>query len=227
MALQDPIAPVSYVDDLALNAKNGQTWAEEELIRKYEKIIIRIIKKKGFYLPKGEDADLVQEGLIGLFLALKRYEPGRDFNRFAIHCIYRHLASALKTANYKKHISFNPSTSLDAPCSQSQMEQSLGHFLADRQPLDPLDYIIQQEIRVQVQLLIQSLNLTWLELNVLKGILNQLSYEDIAEKYGISKKSVDNAMQRIKLKAKKKVLTRKHHCKTATGESIDELWLVL
>lgn len=225
MAIEEMMLPINPIDELALRAKMGSSDAQEELFKKYRTIIIKMIKKKGLYLPRSDDEDLVQEGLIGLFQALKRYEPCKDFHRFAVHCIYRQMVTALKAANCKKHYSLNSSTSLDAPCFKDELEKTHVHYLAAAQSLDPIEHILHQEYKLQAQLFLQTLNLTWLELKVLKGIVKNNTYECIANENDISRKAVDNAVQRIKNKAKKGSLSRKHKNKTAKWNSLEELGL--
>ena len=189
-----------YADEeLVELAKQGCDAAAEQLIRDYMELVQ---SKAHLYFMLGADReDIVQEGLIGIYKAIKNYDPtrGASFRTFADLCLNRQMITAIKAAGRKKHSPLNTSLSLDRPLADDESPKTLGETLAAGTDTDPEEMLLMGEM---AQLLLSSENslLSDFERRVLEQLLNGLSYRDIATLLGRSDKSVDNAIQRIRRK---------------------------
>jgi RNA polymerase sporulation-specific sigma factor len=146
--------------------------------------------------------DVVQEGMIGLYKAIRDFEPARGtpFAAFSELCVSRQILTAVKAANRNKHLPLNSSVSIDAPLQSPEGgEQSLGDTLTGGRLSDPANIVISAE---EVEALGESLRgrLTDLETDVLRLYLDGKSYDEIAGALGSHAKSIDNALQRVKRK---------------------------
>jgi RNA polymerase sporulation-specific sigma factor len=186
---------------LALLARNGNKRAEEELIRRYTGFVR--MKASSYFLAGGESEDLIQEGLIGLYKAVRDYRSDKEtsFRSFAELCVTRQIITAIKTATRLKHQALNHYVSFgQTPAGQeSDGDCTLGEALPGSRVDDPVIQVISTE---ELQSLIFSLGtgLSKLESDALRMYLEGSSYEEMAAELGCDTKTIDNALQRVKRK---------------------------
>ncbi len=184
-------------EQLIERLRDGDAKLMDYILDKYKPLVRK--KANAMYLIGGDTEDLIQEGMIGLFKAIRDYSVEREasFFHFAELCITRQLYSAVEASNRKKHTPLNTYISF-----YSRMGEE-GRALADTLTSDgadnPEQLIIDQE---NVRLFWERLkeNLSSMEREVLDEYLSGLNYRQIAEKMGKSPKAIDNALQRIKAK---------------------------
>ena len=181
--------------------KAGDELAFEYLIHKY-KILVRY-KIRNNFLQGADRDDLLQEGLIGLFKAIKDYDASKaaSFKVFAELCITRHIYSAIKMSSRQKHSPLNNYMSLSTPASD-ETEQPMYDSVDIGGYEDPVEKLINQESFEEFESGAVR-ELSKFELEVLNLYLNNYSYQRISEITGKSVKSVDNGLQRIKKKIEK------------------------
>ena len=167
-------------------------------------------KARSYFLAGSEKEDVVQEGMIGLFKAVRDFDLEQEtpFRAFAELCISRQILTAIKTANRHKHQPLNSSVSLDAPAYGDESGlRSLADNLVAPMTSDPVELVISaQEIEAIRDSMRESL--TQLEGDVLRLYMEGKSYEEIAGALGNHVKSIDNALQRIKRKLQKHIAQR-------------------
>jgi len=168
-------------------------------------------KARSYFLAGSDKEDVVQEGMIGLFKAIRDYqaETGTPFRAFAELCISRQILTAIKTANRQKHQPLNSSVSLDAPAYSGDegSDRSVGDNIIAPVIHDPAELVISaQEIEAIRDTMHESL--TELEGDVLRLYMDGKSYEEIAAYLGNHVKSIDNALQRIKRKLQRHIEQR-------------------
>lgn len=181
-------------EKLALAAQSGDTRSLESLLEKY-KDLVRV--KASLHLLSGLDReDLVQEGMIGLFKAIRQFEEtkGAAFKTFAGLCIERQIITAIRGSRRQKHIPLNFYISLDRPIKKDEA------VFVDT--LNPLSVVIGQEESEKTWACFSRM-LSKLETQVVELRMAGASYKQIADRLGISAKSVDNALQRAKTKFNK------------------------
>ena len=190
------------VDDgylLAL-AKQGSPDAYELLVRRYYSFVR--LKASSYFLIGGDGDDLVQEGLVGLYKAIRDYRSDREssFRNFAELCITRQIITAVKTATRNKHTPLNGYISFSStPAGATESEPTLDEMLPGPGAADPVNQVISsEELRALVACL--STVLSELESRVLSLYLDGHSYTGIGELLGCDCKTVDNALQRVKRK---------------------------
>jgi RNA polymerase sporulation-specific sigma factor len=189
---------------LVLRARNGDARARDLLIQRYLGFVR--MKASAYFLAGGESEDLVQEGLIGFFKAVRDYRVDREasFRSFAELCVTRQIITAIKTAARNKHAPLNTyvSFSHSRAGASGDQEMSLAEVLPGDPVVDPVVQVISsEELKSLVACLGESLS--DLESGVLTMYLEGRSYEEIAARMGCTPKTVDNALQRVK----RKVLT--------------------
>jgi len=183
--------------------KSGDELALEFLINKY-KYLVRY-KIRNNFLQGADNDDLLQEGIIGLYKAVRDYDPDKaaSFKVFADLCITRQINSAIKMSSRQKHIPLNNYTSLSAPNSFNEdNDQPLSEVLDIGGYEDPVEKLIDNETFAEFESNAMR-ELSSFELKVLNLYLNNFSYHRISEITGKPVKSVDNALQRIKKKIEK------------------------
>jgi len=169
------------------------------------------LKASSYFLAGGEGEDLIQEGLIGLFKAVRDYRHDREasFRSFAELCVTRQIITAIKTAARNKHTPLNTyvSFSHSRAGASSDQEMSLAEILPDDPAWDPVNQAISsEELRALVGCLGEVLS--GLESSVLTMYLEGRSYEEIAARLDCTPKTVDNALQRVKRKVTAHLRTR-------------------
>ena len=187
------------------NIKNDDKMALNCLIKRYNEIVN--MKANKFFMIGAEKEDMIQEGMIGLYKAVKSYDTGKQnsFKTFANMCIERQLITAVKNSNRQKHIPLNSSVSLNAAAfdEDEDCETTVMEVLDTKKGSeDPLEIITKREYFDAVEKNMNN-NLSDFEKDVLKLYKNGYSYVTIANKLKTKVKSVDTAIQRIKKKAAK------------------------
>ena len=186
---------------LVLKARNGDELARDALIRRYTSFVR--MKASSYFLAGGDAEDLIQEGLIGLYKAVRdfRHDKETSFRSFAELCVTRQIITAIKTATRFKHSPLNTYISFsNTPAGQdSDSDVTLGDALPGPSVDDPSICVISTE---ELQSLVFSLGtgLSKLEADALKLYLEGSSYEEMAEELGCDTKTIDNALQRVKRK---------------------------
>ena len=190
-------------EELCRLAAQGSREAEEILVTRYNRLVRTCARP--FFLIGGDSEDLTQEGMIGLMRAIREYCPDRaaSFRTFAERCIRSRLSSALRDAGRDKHAPLNQSVPLDMPFFDPDSYTSGAQQLASR---DPEDLLIDRE-RARSLLSGVRKQLSEFEAKILGYYLDGLSCREIAETAGISPKSVDNAVQRIRRKMAQQLLS--------------------
>jgi RNA polymerase sporulation-specific sigma factor len=186
---------------LVLRARNGDGGALDVLIRRYTGFVR--LKASSYFLAGGDSEDLVQEGLIGLYKAVRDFRADKEtsFRSFAELCVTRQIITAIKTATRFKHAPLNTYISFShTPAGQeSDSECTLGDALPGPSVNDPSVCVISTE---ELQSLVFTLGtgLSQLETDALKLYLEGSSYEEMAEELACDTKTIDNALQRVKRK---------------------------
>lgn len=197
-------------DELILRLRDGEATITDYIMDKYKNLVRN--KAKSMYILGADREDLIQEGMIGLFKAIRDYDTGRDasFYTFADLCVSRQMYTAVQTAGRQKHAPLNTYISLYAGGTEgdstaggeewellnsisSQLEKSPEELLIDKENVEILEKIIEKE-------------LSGFEKQVLDLYLTGMRYSQIAKVLGRDGKSTDNALQRIKAKLKKAIL---------------------
>ena len=183
---------------MAARAKTDRA-AADFLLNKYKNMVRS--RAKAYFLAGGDSDDLVQEGMIGLFNAVRDYNPDKEasFSSFAELCVRRQIFTAIKTAGRQKHIPLNTYVSLNKPIDDEQPEITLSDTIAGPVLSDPETLYIRNENLRAVEVEIDE-KLTDLEKRVLILHLQGMSYSEISEIIDKPAKSIDNALQRIKKK---------------------------
>ena len=189
-------------EEIVVEAKNGNGRAQEYVISKYESFVK--IKSKSYFLIGADKEDIYQEGMIGLYKAIRdfKYEKSTTFRGFAELCITRQIITAIKTATRQKHIPLNTYVSLNKPVSEDDSERTLLDILSSMRISDPEELIIGKEEKAHIEDAIARV-LSDLEMEVLQSYLDGKSYQEIACDLDRHAKSIDNALQRVKRKLEK------------------------
>ena len=189
-------------EEVVVEAKNGNTRAQEYLIAKYENFVK--LKAKSYFLIGADKEDIYQEGMIGLYKAIRDFKPDKltSFKAFAELCVKRQIITAIKTATRQKHIPLNTYVSLNKPIYEEESDRTLLDILAGLKVTDPEELFISQEQLKHIQSEITKV-LSGLELEVLNSYLEGKSYQEIACDLDRQAKSIDNAPQRVKRKLEK------------------------
>jgi len=181
-------------------AKQGDATAYDRIVRRYYGFVR--LKASSYFLAGGDADDLIQEGLVGLYKAVRDYRTDREssFRNFAELCITRQIITAVKTATRNKHTPLNQYISFSAtPASATDGEPTLDEVIPGPSVDDPISQVISsEELRALVGCL--STALSDLESRVLSLYLDGRSYEEIAGLLDCDAKTVDNALQRVKRK---------------------------
>ena len=199
------LQPENYTDEeLVLKIQEGNKTLTDYLLEKYKPLVRK--KTNAMYLIGGEPEDLIQEGMIGLFKAIRDYRAEKEssFFHFAVLCISRQLYSALEASNRKKHIPLNSYISLSMQENEDGQIQEDFLFAVTE---SPEQQVIEREIWEDFKKNLTG-NLSKMENQVLILYLDGHHYIKIAEIMGKSPKSIDNALQRIRQKVLKMEVAR-------------------
>lgn len=180
-------------------AKGGDNECLEAIFDEFRGYIRSLSNK--YYIVGADKDDLVQEGMIGLFKAIRDYsfDGNVPFVTFAAVCIQRQIKTALKLATRKKHIPLNSSVSLQMSKFDDESDKELIEYYEDKKEINPEEIYINNETFTQLNKMLYE-SLSKLELNILVLYNQHLSYKEISDITGKSVKSIDNAIQRIKKK---------------------------
>lgn len=190
-------------EDIAILASDGDNNATDFLLGKYRNLVLAIARS--YFLIGADHEDIIQEGMIGLFKAIRDYRTGDAiFSTFAHMCVKRQIITAIKSANRKKHLPLNTYISLNKTVYDDEQETTLLNVLSDVNELTPERIYIEKEVFAGTKNSIKSI-LSCYEAEVLEKYLSGKSYSDIALDLGKSEKSIDNALQRIKKKIEKTI----------------------
>ena len=186
----------------------GNSVAEEFLLDKYKNFVRS--KARSYFLVGADHEDIVQEGMIGLYKAIRDFRPDKlsSFRAFAELCITRQIITAIKTATRQKHIPLNNYVSLNKPLYDEESDRTLLDVIVEGQTSNPEELIINRENLGNIHAKMNEV-LSNLEQEVLNAYLDGKSYQEIAQTLGRHEKSIDNALQRVKRKLEK-YLEEKH-----------------
>ncbi len=189
-------------EEVVLLAQNGSEEALDFILHKFRPHVAK--KSKLYFLAGAESDDIIQEGMIGLFKAVRDYKADKDaaFKSFAELCITRQIISAVKSASRLKHSPLNSYISLDRPFSDDNSDSTLLDMIAGDESANPEDIVIGKANKNQVKIKMEEV-LSELECRVLSLYLKGESYQRIASILNKDLKSIDNALQRIKKKFEK------------------------
>ena len=191
-------------EELISMSRDGDQEAMEKLLEKYKGMVLG--KARSMYILGGDSEDLIQEGMLGLFKAVRDYDSGRDasFRTFAQLCVTRQLYTAVKASARKKHLPLNSAVSLSSPRREEngdESEEELLDLLAADPSSNPEEYLIGQEESWRLEEMIEK-ELSPLEKQVLELHLTGMGYVEIAHVLNRDEKSTDNALQRIRAKTR-------------------------
>ena len=183
-------------------AQAHDSVAIEYLLSKYKNFVRS--KARSYFLIGADHEDIVQEGMVGLFKAIRDYQAERlsSFRAFAELCITRQIITAIKTATRQKHVPLNSYVSLNKPIYDEESDRTLMDVIVEGRAQNPEELIIGRENLVSIRDSVDQV-LSSLEQDVLNAYLDGKSYQEIADKLGRHVKSIDNALQRVKRKLEK------------------------
>lgn len=189
-------------EEIAVMAKEGNDEALEYLLCKYKNFVKS--KAKSYFLIGADKEDIYQEGMIGLFKAIRDFKDDKlaSFKVFAELCITRQIITAVKTATRQKHIPLNTYISLNKPIYDEESDRTLLDIISSMKVSDPEELIIDREEMENIESRIEEV-LSNLEMEVLNSYLDGKSYQEIASDLDRQAKSIDNALQRVKRKLEK------------------------
>ncbi|KXZ38964.1 RNA polymerase sporulation-specific sigma factor [Alkalithermobacter thermoalcaliphilus JW-YL-7 = DSM 7308] len=196
------------VEEIVLRAQNGDQRSLDYLMNKYKNFVRS--KAKAYFLVGADKEDIMQEGMIGLYKAIRDYneEKTSSFKTFAELCITRQIITAIKAATRQKHIPLNSYVSLNKPIYDEESDRTLLDIITGSIVSDPEELLISREEIKNIESKINEI-LSSLELEVLGLYLKGKSYQEIACKLNRHVKSIDNALQRVKRKLEKYLESRK------------------
>jgi RNA polymerase sporulation-specific sigma factor len=186
-------------DELAELAQQGDSVAQQALIARYRRFVRG--KARSYFFAGGDAEDVEQEGLIGLYKAIRDYRADQpaSFRSFAELCITRQIISAIKSSGRQKHRALNYAVSISGVASGDDGERNLEELLDDHTVADPAETVLSAERMDAVRATMHEL-LSSLEVDVLRLHVAGRTYEEIGTQLGRHVKSIDNALQRIKRK---------------------------
>ncbi|MFG6117307.1 RNA polymerase sporulation-specific sigma factor [Thalassobacillus cyri] len=189
-------------EEIIERINEGQSQALDYLINKYKNFVRA--KARTYFLIGADREDIVQEGMIGLYKAIRDYKEDKlsSFKAFAELCVTRQIITAIKTATRQKHIPLNSYVSLDKPIYDEESDRTLLDVIAGSKAIDPQELIINKERFGDMEDKISEL-LSDLERKVLTLYLDGRSYQEISAELDRHVKSIDNALQRVKRKLEK------------------------
>lgn len=189
-------------EEIIRDAKAGDGRALEFLINKYKSFVRA--KARTYFLIGADREDIIQEGMIGLYKAIRDYRGDKlsSFRAFAELCITRQIITAIKTATRQKHIPLNSYISLNKPIFDEDSDRTLLDILSEENVNDPEEMMINREEFAGIEVKMGEI-LSSLEWEVLSRYLQGRSYQEIAVDLNRHVKSIDNALQRVKRKLEK------------------------
>ena len=191
-------------EELVEIVRQGDSAALEYLINKYKNFVRA--KSRSYFLIGADHEDIIQEGMIGLYKAIRDFKEDKlsSFKAFAELCITRQIITAIKTATRQKHIPLNSYVSLDKPLYDEESDRTLLDVICGTRVTDPEELLINQEEFDDIELKMGEI-LSELERKVLMLYLDGRSYQEISGDLNRHVKSIDNALQRVKRKLERYV----------------------
>lgn len=192
-------------EEIIVKIKNGNEQALTYLLNKYKPLVNNKVNK--YFIIGAEKEDIIQEGMIGLYKAIKSFniEKQNTFKTFANICIERQLITAIKTSTRQKHMPLNTCISLNTSAYSNEDDSiELLETYNNKTIEDPLETMMKKEYYKEINQTITS-SLSKFEKQVLDRLVLGESYETIAQRFDTSVKSIDNAIQRIRKKANNKI----------------------
>lgn len=189
-------------EEIVKLAQEANGLALEYLLNKYKNFVRS--KARSYFLIGADHEDIVQEGMIGLYKAIRDFKEEKlsSFRAFAELCITRQIITAIKTATRQKHIPLNSYVSLNKPIYDEESDRTLLDVITEGWVTNPEDLLINQEDLSSIEERIGDM-LSDLEKKVLSYYLEGRSYQEISQDLGRHVKSIDNALQRVKRKLQK------------------------
>ncbi|MBQ3573123.1 MAG: RNA polymerase sporulation sigma factor SigH [Clostridia bacterium] len=186
-------------EELVELSAGGDRRATEFILSKYKNLVRS--RAKAYFLAGADHDDIVQEGMIGLFKAMRDFDVTKQasFRGFAEVCIKRQIITAVKASTRQKHMPLNSYVSLSEPVYDDDSERSLMDMIAERDAVDPEEMFLRREKAELISAEIKD-KLSSLEKTVLSLYMGGMNYQEIAVELGRTPKSIDNALQRIKRK---------------------------
>ncbi len=208
-----PEDPVSMFDEMTDEAivvlikDNDDRAAQDYLINRYKNFVRA--KARSYFLIGADREDIIQEGMIGLYKAIRDFRNDKlsSFRAFAELCVTRQIITAIKTATRQKHIPLNSYVSLNKPIYDEDSDRTLLDVLSGARVADPEELVISREEFIDIEEKMEDI-LSDLEWRVLMSYLDGKSYQEIAVDLHRHVKSIDNALQRVKRKLEKYMETR-------------------
>ena len=195
---------ISALNDEAIIGlvKEGNEAAQEYILNKYKSVVKS--KARAYFLIGADREDIIQEGMIGLYKAVRDFQPERhaSFRGFADLCINRQMITAVKTATRQKHMPLNSYVSLNKQIFDDETVHTYMDMLKEGDNSNPESMIISRENLNYIESNLSKI-LSSLELKVLSLYLTGKTYSEIAQILGKPEKSIDNALQRVKKKIEK------------------------
>ncbi len=202
---QDCVTQDELDNQYIAEIKQGNMEAVNHIMEKYKPYVY--LKAKPFFIVGAEKEDIIQEGMIGLFKAIKGYDHQKDvsFKMFADLCIRRQIITAIKASNRQKHIPLNSYVSLNKTNNEEEDDRTVIEVLETDTAPDPLDTITTKETYKNIEAKMAEV-LSEFEQKVFNEYVAGESYVTIAEKVDSHPKAIDNAIQRIKKKFEKYII---------------------
>lgn len=178
---------------------SGDRRATEYILSKYKNLVKS--RAKAYFIAGADHDDIVQEGMIGLFKAVRDFDITKQptFRGFAEICVKRQIITAIKAAGRQKHMPLNSYVSLSDPVYEDNADRTLVDMIAERQSADPEEMFLRRERAEMINAEIED-KLSDLEKTVLSLYLGGMNYQEIASELKRTPKSIDNALQRVKHK---------------------------
>lgn len=192
-------------EEIVKLVRDGDEFAQEYIIEKYKRLVK--MKARPYFIIGADKEDIIQEGMIGLYKAIRDFDGNYIFYSFAELCIKRQIISAIKSAARQKHSPLNSSLSLNKVVNDEDDDKTYIELFADKLS-NPEELFIDREDKNYIEEKIAH-NLSSLEYKVLKLYLRGKSYYEIAAIINKDEKSIDNALQRVKKKVEKILIERK------------------
>ena len=186
-------------EDVVIRARDGEIEAIDFLMNKYKNFVKA--KARSYFLIGADKEDIIQEGMIGLYKAIRDYRSDKlsSFRAFAELCITRQIITAIKTATRQKHIPLNSYISLNKPIYDEESDRTLLDVISEQSTVNPEDLVIGREEMGAIEGKLGDV-LSEFEWEVLTAYLEGQSYQEMALDLNRHIKSVDNALQRVKRK---------------------------
>lgn len=195
-------------EDLVMAARSGSDPAIDLLLHRYRHYARA--KARTYFLAGADKEDIVQEGMIGLYKAIRDFQADKNtaFRAFAELCMTRQIITAIKTATRQKHQPLNSYVSLNKPASDDDDDdRSIGDSISTKVVTDPAELVVSAEELANIKASVGKV-LSAFETEVLQLYMDGKSYQQIADMLGRHVKSIDNALQRIKRKLEHHMLSR-------------------